>query len=35
MKLQAKLDTGADTSSLHARIVKAFRRGGKRMYGLK
>jgi hypothetical protein len=31
IKLQAKLDTGADTSSLHAHIIKKFRRGGKRM----
>lgn len=30
LKLEAKLDTGAATSSLDARIVKRFRKGGKR-----
>jgi hypothetical protein len=29
-KLQAKLDTGAETSSLDARIIKKFRKDGKR-----
>jgi len=29
-KMRAKLDTGAETSSLHAVIVKKFRKGGKR-----
>lgn len=29
-RLRAKLDTGAETSSLDARIIKKFRRGGKR-----
>lgn len=30
MKIKAKLDTGAETSSLDAEIVKKFRKGGKR-----
>lgn len=30
MELKAKLDTGAETSSLDARIVKKFRKSGKR-----
>ena len=30
VKLKAKLDTGAETSSLDARIIKKFRKGGKR-----
>jgi hypothetical protein len=29
-RLRAKLDTGAETSSLDARIIKKFRQGGKR-----
>jgi hypothetical protein len=29
-RLRAKLDTGAETSSLDARIIKKFRKGGKR-----
>lgn len=30
MMLEAKLDTGAETSSLHADVLKSFRRGGQR-----
>ncbi len=30
MKIKAKLDTGAETSSLDAEIIKKFRKGGKR-----
>jgi hypothetical protein len=30
VEVKAKLDTGADTSSLDARIIKKFRKGGKR-----
>jgi len=30
IELKAKLDTGAETSSLDARIIKKFRKGGKR-----
>jgi len=30
MEIQAKLDTGAETSSLDARIIKKFRKSGKR-----
>lgn len=30
VKLEAKLDTGAETSSLDARIIKKFRKSGKR-----
>lgn len=30
MKIKAKLDTGAETSSLDARIIKKFRKDGKR-----
>lgn len=30
IELKAKLDTGAETSSLDARVIKKFRKGGKR-----
>jgi len=30
MEVKAKLDTGAETSSLGARVIKKFRKGGKR-----
>jgi len=30
LEIEAKLDTGAETSSLDARIIKKFRKGGKR-----